>query len=384
MVLTKDMGTENSLTAVDLFSGGGGLTVGLKKAGFRVVGAVEIDTVAYTTYKTNHPDVQAFKQDIRFVKGEEILNLAPSGSVDLIAGCPPCQGFSSLTAKYRKEDPRNSLIKEMTRLIREVRPKAVMVENVPGLARKGYSLLQEFLDELKSLGYQSSWKVLQVADYGVPQSRRRFVLLAGFHFEIKIPSPTHAREGKNGLIPWRTVQDAIKSMPEPITLNEAIKRGDPRRFNWHVIRNMTRINRLRLENVKPGDSRSKLPEDLRPDCHKGKEEGFSNVYGRLAWDKPSVTITGGCTTLSKGRFGHPDKNRTISVREAALLQTFPPEYFFDTPYMDHACDIVGNALPCDFAEKLASVVYDALERQNDGMAQARKTQKDHIRGAYPL
>ena len=173
-------------------------------------------------------------------------------------------------------------------------------------------------------------------------------------------------------------------MPEPITLNEAIKRGDPRRFNWHVIRNMTRINRLRLENVKPGDSRSKLPEDLRPDCHKGKEEGFSNVYGRLAWDKPSVTITGGCTTLSKGRFGHPDKNRTISVREAALLQTFPPEYFFDTPYMDHACDIVGNALPCDFAEKLASVVYDALERQNDGMAQARKTQKDHIRGAYPL
>lgn len=384
MVLTRKRGTENSFTAVDLFSGGGGLTVGLKKAGFRVVGAVEIDTVAYTTYKTNHPDVQAFNQDIRFVKGEEIINLAPNRSVDLIAGCPPCQGFSSLTAKYRKEDPRNGLIKEMARLIEKIRPRAVMVENVPGLARKGYSLLQEFLDELKSLGYQSSWKVLQVADYGVPQSRRRFVLLAGFHFEIKIPSPTHAREGKNGLIPWRTVQDAIKSMPEPITLSEAIKRGDPRRFNWHVIRNMTRINRLRLENVKPGDARNKLPEELRPDCHKGKEEGFSNVYGRLAWDKPSVTITGGCTTLSKGRFGHPDKTRTISVREAALLQTFPPEYFFDTPYMDHACDIVGNALPCDFAEKLASVVYDALERQNDGMAQARKTQKDHVRGTFPL
>jgi DNA (cytosine-5)-methyltransferase 1 len=211
-----------------------------------------------------------------------------------------------------------------------------------------------------------------VADYGVPQSRRRFVLLAGHDFDITIPRPTHARDGKNGLIPWRTVQDVIKTMPEPITLNEAVKRGDPRRFNWHVIRNMTKVNKLRLENVKPGGARNKLPEELRPDCHKGKDYGFSNVYGRLEWNKPSVTITGGCTTFSKGRFGHPDKDRTISVREAALLQTFPPGYFFDTPYMDHACDIIGNALPCDFAETLAQAVHDALWKQNDSLAKTRQ------------
>lgn len=371
MVLTNNS-ERNRFTAVDLFSGGGGLTVGLKRVGFNVLGAVEIEPAAYATYKANHHEVHAFKQDIRFVTGQEILNLSPTHSIDLVAGCPPCQGFSSLTAKYRKDDPRNALIQEMTRLVREISPKAIMMENVPGLANKGRPLLNEFFDELAILGYKLSWNVLQVADYGVPQNRRRFVMLAGRDFDIAIPPPSHARDGKNGLSSWQTVQDIIKDMPEPITMIEATRNGDPRKFNWHVVRNITQTNKLRLESVKPGDARSKLPEKLRPDCHKGKDKGFSNVYGRLEWNKPSVTITGGCTTFSKGRFGHPEKNRTISVREAALLQTFPPEYFFDTPYMDYVCNIIGNALPCFFAETLARTVHDALVKHNESMAEAQK------------
>ncbi len=353
-------GKENiALTAVDLFAGGGGLTVGLKRAGFRVIGAVELDPHAFATYKTNHPEVRIFKQDIRTVKGDD-LGLIYRRNVDLVAGCPPCQGFSSLTAKYKREDPRNVLIREMLRIVREMGPRAVMLENVPGLALKGKPLFNEFLKRLEDLGYIATWDVLQVANYGIPQKRRRLVLLAGLGFKIDLPKPSHSGTGKDGLAPWRTVRQALKNMPEPVTMMIAMKTGGPLSFNWHIVRNMSPLNQTRIRRTKPGKGRTLLPDDLRPDCHKGVERGFSNVYGRMSWDQPSVTITAGFTTFSKGRFGHPQEDRTISVREAALLQTFPSDYFFDTPFMDHVCNIIGNALPCDFAEALARKVYKAI------------------------
>jgi DNA (cytosine-5)-methyltransferase 1 len=248
----------------------------------------------------------------------------------------------------------------MGRLVEEVRPRAVMMENVAGLATKGRALLDAFIERLEGLGYIISKDVLQVADYGVPQTRRRFVLMAGLGFRVPIPPATHSRRGQRGLPLWRTVGDTIAGLPEPIVLSEAQAKGGAESFNWHVIRTMSPANRLRLRHTVPGKVRTCLPNKLRPDCHKGKDEGFTNVYGRLSWDSPSVTITGGCTTLSKGRFGHPEAERTISVREAALLQTFPKDYAISTPYMEKACDIVGNALPCVFAEILASAVCKAL------------------------
>jgi len=357
------------LTAVDIFSGCGGLTVGLKRAGFKVIGAVEIEPNSFATYKANHPDVHCFKQDVRTIKGDDLSKLSPNGAVDLVAGCPPCQGFSSLTAKYRREDPRNYLVREMSRLIKETRPKAVMIENVPGLAQKGRWLLDELIEELNELGYETSWEVLQAADFGVPQNRRRLVIFAGMGLSVPMPKPTHSRNGKDDLIPWRTIQEVIDNMPTPIRLDEAGKSGGPQRYNWHVIRTMSLENRKRLKHAKPGKSRSQLPERLRPACHKGLDKGFSSVYGRMSWDQPSVTITGGCTTLSKGRFGHPEEDRTISVREAALLQTFPKDYLFDTPFMDYVCDMIGNALPCDFAEVLARQVHQTLVNHHGSMAQ---------------
>lgn len=340
-----------SLTAVDLFSGGGGLTVGLKRAGFQVVSAVELDPHAFATYKANHPDTHAYKQDIRSIHGKDLAQWSPSGTVDLVAGCPPCQGFSSLTAKYRHCDPRNELVIEMARIVREIMPTMVMLENVPGLARQ--PIFQEFLAALKDAGYIFSWDILQTADYGIPQKRRRLVLLAGRGFSIAFPCPTHSHEGQNGLLPWNTLRNAIAHIGEPVTLQEAKAMGGPKMANWHVVRNLSSENMKRLAITRPGASRATLPDSLRPACHKGKDKGFSNVYGRLTWDEPAGTITGGCTTPSKGRFGHPDHLRTISVREAALVQTFPEDYIFDTDYMEKACDIVGNALPCDFAHILA-------------------------------
>lgn len=337
------------LVAVDVFSGVGGLTVGLKRAGFRVGAAVEIEKHAFSSYKANHPEVSAFKQDVCTVSGKSLVKAA-GGRVDLVAGCPPCQGFSSLTSKWKRTDARNKLVEEMVRLVEEIRPTAVMMENVPGLAGRGKRLFSKFLRRLGEMGYVVEWDLLQLADYGVPQNRRRLLLLAGLGFQIPLPKPTHSRSGKDGLPKWRTLRSVIGGMKEPVSLQKANANGGPAEYNWHVVRTLSSKNIKRLKKALPGKPRFSLPRSLRPPCHQDVESGFGNVYGRMAWDQISPTITGGCTTLSKGRFGHPIRNRTISVREAASIQQFPPEYLFDCPYMEYVCDFIGNALPCDFAK----------------------------------
>ena len=353
-----------ALTAIDVFAGGGGLTVGLKRAGFQVVCAVEKEEHACATYRANHPLVRLLEQDITEVSGDGLLNIVGRNAIDLLAGCPPCQGYTSLN-KDGNDDPRNKLIFEISRLAAEIMPRAIMMENVPGLTTKGVESYKQLKANLKDLGYKfgNSAKVLQSADYGVPQERRRLVILAGLGFEIKLPNPTHSKYGENGLLRWRSVADAIggkKYIGDPLTLSEAKAQGNLRRSDWHVVRDLSKKNQKRIEAAAPGQSWSTIPEDLRPECHRGKYVGFTNVYGRMEWRQPSPTITGGCTTFSKGRFGHPVKNRTISVREAALLQTFPKDYIFDIPYMEHVCNVVGNALPCDFAEALAAKCHAAL------------------------
>ncbi|MXY51731.1 MAG: DNA cytosine methyltransferase [Gammaproteobacteria bacterium] len=342
------------LTAIDLFAGGGGLTVGLKEAGFHVVAAVEVEQHAYSVYKANFPKVRCLKQDIQTVSGEDLLADTGVKDIDLLAGCPPCQGFTSLTAKYRKDDPRNELIFQMSRLAEELKPKAIMMENVPGLMKKGAALYGQLKERLQKLGYRLTEGVLQVADYGVPQMRRRLVMLGGLGFEIALPKATHALAPDDDRQAWRTVRDVIADMEEPLTLAAAKKNGPVEQSDWHVVRTLSEENQERMKAAKAGMSWKEIPENLRPDCHKGDYDGFSNVYGRMTWDQPAPTITGGCTTFSKGRFGHPEANRTISVREAALLQTFPADYRLDTPYMEHVCNVIGNALPCDFAEVIST------------------------------
>ena len=352
---------ELTLTAIDLFSGGGGLSEGLKRAGVKIKAAVEIDPHAAGVYKANHCDVEMIIVDIRKVDFDaQKLNW---GSVDIVSGCPPCQGFSSLTRKYHKQDPRNDLVLDFARAIKELRPQAVMMENVPGLATRGKPLLNEFIGLLADMGYIVTWEILQVADFGVPQLRRRLVLLAGLGFEIPFPEPTHSNKPKSGLPPWRTVEQAIKGMPKPISMKHVSRNGGPCANRWHVIREMTDINKCRLATVRAGETRIVMPESLRPDCHKEGYKGFSNAYTRMSWNEPSPTITGGCTTISKGRFGHPEELRTISVREAALLQTFPPGYDIATNYIDKACNVIGNALPCDFAQVLSQMCVNTIKSQ---------------------
>jgi DNA (cytosine-5)-methyltransferase 1 len=362
-----------SLSAVEIFAGGGGLAVGLREASFRTVAAVEVEPNAAATFKANHPEVQLFQQDVRTVTGKTLLKLA-GGRVDVLAACPPCQGFSSLTSRWRRSDPRNELISEVARLAEEIKPRAVMVENVPGLIDKGKLLFDDLLSRLKALGYYCDWSVLQVADYGVPQKRRRLVLLAGLGFRIDMPKPTHSRTGAGDLPLWRTVGSAIRGLGRAVSLADSHKLGGPQNMNWHVVRQISAENKLRLRHAKPGAVWTKLPEEVRPPCHRGTYEGFTNVYGRMRWDEPSPTITAGCTTLSKGRFGHPTQNRTISLREAALLQTFPAQYHFETQHLERACEIVGNALPCVFAEAVAVEVAKALNAHSKELRGSRRRQ----------
>lgn len=350
---------KNKFTAIDLFSGAGGLTLGLKNGGFKVVAAVEIDKDSVDTYHANHPEVQVIHDDIRKVKGKEILRRMGLKNVDLVAGCPPCQGFSKLTDKNRKNDPRNELVLEMARMVEELRPSVCMMENVPGLASRGKNLLDEFEKKIKSLGYIITKGVLQMADYGVPQSRRRLVLLAGRGFKIELPKATHCRTSEPGLKRWVSVKSVLEKSKAPVTYLHAKENGGPEKFNWNVVRDVKPITLERLKYLIPGKSRLSLPVKLRPNCHK-EAKGFSNVYGRMSSEEVAPTMTSGCTTLSAGRFGHPVENRTISVREAAMIQTFPESYQFKARAMESVCGLVGNALPFKFAKIVSEDCYEAL------------------------
>lgn len=338
--------TGNRKLAIDLFSGCGGLSCGLKQAGFDVIGAVEIDPKFASTYSANHRSTMLFNQDIRKLNSSEILTSLgiKKGDLDLLAGCPPCQGFSTLGTRNKKADStdeRNKLINDFKRLVLDLKPKAVMLENVPGL----YSdpRFKRFCTVLRQEGYFLDFSIVNVADFGVPQRRNRLILLASRIAPIRLASP-----GKRTV----TVRQAIGALGKPGNSGD-ILHDLPRKHSDKVLRIFAAI-------PKDGGSRRDLPKDLVLECHK-KSDGFKDVYGRMAWDSLAPTITSGCTNPSKGRFIHPEQNRAITLREAAILQGFPKSYKF-LPEVGLSANslMIGNALPPPFICVHAKVIMKNL------------------------
>jgi DNA (cytosine-5)-methyltransferase 1 len=333
-------------TAIDLFSGCGGLTEGLKQAGFRVIGAVEIDPLAVETYKANHQEVFVWERDIRTLAAARVMRRLKirRGQLDLLAGCPPCQGFSTMSTLNGRISPdkRNDLVFQFLRFVRALLPKSVMLENVPGLARNHRS--QSLRAKLKKMGYEVNWGVLNAADYGVPQRRRRFILIAARGAVI----PFAARSSKR----W-TVRDAFKKLRKHSKADPLHNRSENR---------SERIRDLIRHIPRDGGSRKDLGQGNQLPCHQ-RCNGFKDVYGRMAWDEVSPTITGGCYNPSKGRFLHPVENRAITLREAALLQTFPKSYFFSLRRgKSNAAQMIGNALPPEFIRSHAEQIRRFLAR----------------------
>lgn len=338
--------------AMDLFAGCGGLSLGLAQAGFRVVGAIEINKITAETYKANHKKVTIWEKDIRTLKISELIRTLKlkKGSLDLLAGCPPCQGFSSMRTRNGHrfvKDDRNNLIFEFLRFAKELKPKTIMIENVPGLVKDDRFTV--FCGELAALGYIFDHRILNAADYGVPQRRRRMILLGSRVGKVDFAVPVLNR---------RTVYDAISSLPP------AGESGDP----LHDLpeERSPRIMRLIKKIPKNGGSRSALTPEYQLPCHKRYPKGFKDVYGRMSWDDVAPTITGGCTNPSKGRFIHPESDRAITLREAALLQTFPPGYFFSLKGGKQGASImIGNALPPELIKKHALKIRKSLRTHNE-------------------
>ena len=332
--------------AIDLFSGCGGLSLGLKQAGFRVIAAVEIEHTVADTYRVNHPEVVLWEKDIRRLSSFEVKERLgiKKGDIDLLAGCPPCQGFSAmrtLNGGQEIDDPQNDLLFQFLRFVKDLEPKTLMMENVPGL--RNDSRFRKLRKELERLGYRLRWDVIDASNYGVPQRRRRFIMIASRASKPSFAVPTPIRS---------TVRQTIGMLPD------AGNSGDP----LHDLpeRRSPRIMEMISLIPHDGGSRRDLGVEWQLDCHL-RCNGFKDVYGRMPWDDVSPTITGGCFNPSKGRFLHPEQDRNITLREAALLQSFPPDYHFSLKRgKSNAAVMIGNALPPEFIRRHARELYRCL------------------------
>ncbi|MDV0444193.1 DNA cytosine methyltransferase [Methanorbis rubei] len=337
--------------AIDLFAGCGGMSEGIKQAGFSVVAAVEINKNAASVYKLNHLETNVFECDIRTLDSNKIRELLHGEPLHLLAGCPPCQGFSSVRCKNKREavvDGRNNLIDEFLRLIVDLHPQCIMLENVPGIIK--YERFLHFYDELIKIGYNISHLIVDFSKYGVPQRRKRLVLLGALGDALEIDTVERKK---------CTVREAIGKLEKTSNTKDDMHKMLPNHSN--------RIKKMISVIPKEGGSQKDLPEIYRLNCHKKSNIGFSDVYGRMKWDDVAPTITGGCLNPSKGRFLHPEEDRCISAREASLLQTFPYDYIFPTNIpKESIASMIGNALPPLFSQIQCTVIYNYLLTKGEG------------------
>lgn len=333
-------------SVVDLFCGAGGLSFGFKKWGFRIDAGVDTDEACRFPFETNvkGPFVRL---DVANLDASELEELFIPGKTKILIGCAPCQPFS--TYNQKNDDPKWRLLEVFGRLISTTKPEIVSMENVPQLMRfKGGEIFDCFIASLAEAGYHTSFDVLFGPDYGLPQRRSRLVLLASKLGPIELPSPTHKTK-------HRTVRDAIGKLPRLAAGQE-----DPK-DRLHRASRLSEINLKRIKAATPGGTWKDWDDDLVAECHKAETgKGYVAVYGRMRWDEPAPTVTTQFFGFGNGRFGHPEQDRALSLREGAILQGFPKSYEFVPAFqrvqMKHVGQMIGNAVPVTLAEAIAETV----------------------------
>lgn len=346
-------------TCIDSFCGAGGLGLGLEKAGFDILLSFDIDQTCINTINANtryfhHPAIQADIADMLGGNLRERCNLN-RGELFLLAGGPPCQGFS-VQRRGSDTDVRNGLVLKYGQLIDELFPCYFVMENVSGLGgKRGKTILAQLIEQVESIGYTVHVNLLDAQEYGVPQRRKRYIIVGerkDMKSKYRYPETTNARI---------TVRDVIGSLPVPP--EDGTDHPD---IPWHRRDRLSELNLKRINALKEGQGRDDLPSELLADCHKIASDviGYRNVYGRMTWDDVAPTITARFDSFTRGKFGHPDQPRSISLREGALLQTFPMDFVFTGNKVDVARQI-GNAVPPVLAEKIGRSIIECYERAGE-------------------
>jgi DNA (cytosine-5)-methyltransferase 1 len=344
--------------AVDLFCGAGGLTYGLEKAGIDVRLGVDIDPACEYPFSANNA-AKFLLKSVEDLKAEDLERVFPKNGIRLLAGCAPCQTFSTYNQKATPDDKRWWLLLQFGRLINEISPELVTMENVPRLQHQG--VFKEFLETLQNGDYHIHFEIVNCEDYGIPQRRQRLVLLASKLGPIRLLSPREVGADRN------TVRKAIADLP---TLRAGeMDDTDP----LHQASALSDLNMKRIESSKPGGTWRDWHKKLIADCHKKKSgKTYPSVYGRMSWDEPAPTITTQFYGFGNGRFGHPEQNRAISLREGAILQSFPKDYEFVPPgqpiHKKTIGRLIGNAVP----PKLGEVIGLSILRHVDTWMKNRR------------
>ena len=340
------------IKAVDLFCGAGGLTHGLKQSGVDVRLGVDIDPACRYPYEANN-EAEFLLKSVDDLNGNDLKKHFDTSAHSLLAGCAPCQTFSTYNQKACSSDKRWWLLLQFGRLIDETLPDLITMENVPGLI--GQDVFKQFLDNLKKNGYSTFYKVVNSAEYGLPQSRKRLVLLASKLGEIRMLNPDELN------VETKTVKDVIRELP-PLKAGE-VDSSDP----LHQSSVLSKLNLKRIRKSKPGGTWRDWPKELVAVCHQ-KESGktYPGVYARMQWDKPAPTITTQYFGFGNGRFGHPEQDRAISLREGAIFQGFPKDYKFVPPEQPikkkELGRLIGNAVPVKLGEVIGKSIFAHLEQ----------------------
>ena len=338
---------------VDLFCGIGALSHGLKLAGFKILAGYDIDARCKFAFEENN-NARFFARDVSKLTAWEVASHYSEDRVSVLAGCAPCQPFSSYKRRY-SEDPKWELVTTFGELAAAVQPDFVTMENVPSLVKyKDGRIFDAFCSALKNVGYHVNWSIVKCELFGIPQRRHRLVLIASKHVMMESLNPHGTR--------MRTVRQALGGL-------KSIEAGQPNLDDClHISASLKDINLSRIRASKPGGTWRDWPKDLRAKCHTRKSgKTYSGVYGRMSWDAPSPTITTQCYGFGNGRFGHPEQDRAISLREAAILQTFPSDYVFlppgEKPVFSELGRWIGNAVPVSIAEKVGNLIANASQEK---------------------